>query len=157
MYPSVMWAFKFPTGKPDVRTCTGLLSHKHNFLPLQELFSLQKGTVIPAKYLSRCAFQNTILSSLRLLFLVPEWLGRWPLWNLSACYRGDLCYNISFLNILKAISKLRSKRRQWKRECRSQRGCYTNDSSRISRSSTLMYSNSKWVPSPVVDISLLTT
>jgi hypothetical protein len=33
MYPFVMCAFKFPTGKPDVRTHTGVLPHKHNFLP----------------------------------------------------------------------------------------------------------------------------
>ena len=75
MYPFVMCAFEFPIGKPDVRTRTGVLPHEHNFIPLEELFGLQKCTVIPPKHLYQVALPERDPVSAKVFLPFVWWLG----------------------------------------------------------------------------------
>ena len=77
MYPFVMCAFDFPTGKPDVRTRTGVLPHEHNFLPIEELFGLQKCTVIPPKHLYHGVLPERDPVSAKITFPLTEMTGTW--------------------------------------------------------------------------------
>ena len=77
MYPYVMCASDFPTGIPKVFTRTGTGSRDHNFIALEDLFGLQKCTVIPPKHLYHGVLPERDPVSGKVTYLLTPMTGTW--------------------------------------------------------------------------------
>ena len=77
MYPYVMCAFDFPTGVPKVLTRTGMGVRDHNFMALEDLFGLQKCTVIPPKHLYHGVLPERDPVSAKVTYPLTPMTGTW--------------------------------------------------------------------------------
>ena len=88
MYPFVMRVYPFPIGEPKVFTRHCVSPHKHDFIPLDLLFGLQKCTVIPPKHLYHGVLPEWDPVSAKVMFPLTEMTGTWTHIELavSVCY-----------------------------------------------------------------------
>ena len=77
MYQHVMCAFDFPIGVPKVLTRTGVGVQDHNFIPLEQLFGLQKCTVVPPKHLYHGVLPERDPVSNKVTFPLTPMTGTW--------------------------------------------------------------------------------